>query len=262
MKRLLFSICSILFLAAQLQGQTCDPNTEVTDEQVVDPAPYTEENMMAGISDTACVGQYFEFAVTLSPPDLFPLTGQPISSIQLPLTGAIDNLPAGMEYSCNPPDCIIPSDTVGCFLIFGTPEEEGVFDLIISGQINFTAGGFFPIAFPNELIAPGNYFLNVKAEGSDNCLVATNELEQFVRISNRPNPFSGETIIDVQSDISGDFAFAVTDMLGRNIYSEQVQILEGDNQIRFDGSQLAEGMYLYTISDGNNMIAKTMIVRR
>lgn len=265
MKKLLFFSLAILFFAAQSNAQECTPNTDLTDEDVVDPTPFTDDNPLGGISDTACLNNYFEFSVSLSPTDQFPLTGADIANIQLPLMGAIDNLPTGMQYNCNPPDCIIPSDTVGCILIYGTPTDPadvGVHDLVINGQINFDPAGVFPIAFPNALIAPGNYFLHVKEEGSSNCLVSTNELEQFVRITNRPNPFSGITTIDIQSDISGTFAFAVTNTLGQQIHSQKVQILEGENQINFDGSQLAEGMYIYTISDGQSRIAKTMIISR
>ena len=94
-----------------------------TDEEVVDPFPFTDDNPLGGISDTACINNYFEFSVSLSPTDQFPLTGADIANIQLPLTGAIDGLPTGMQYNCNPPDCIIPSDTVGCILIYGTPTD-------------------------------------------------------------------------------------------------------------------------------------------
>lgn len=266
MKKIIVLICSICFVA-QLQAQDgCMPEQGLTPDQVVVPPPFTEAEPDGGIYDTACINQPFEFTVTINPPEDF--NGATIASLNLNPNGAISNLPTGISYTCNPPNCVFVADTVGCVLLSGTPtnvNQIGAHDLVISGLIVFTSGSVFPISFPNVLIAPGNYFLHVKAEGSDNCwepVSGTNDLENFVSMTSRPNPFSDWTTIEINSDLSGRYQFAVHDILGRSMHEESIQLTEGRNLIDFDGSNLSEGIYVYSISDGKNVLSKRMIVNR
>jgi hypothetical protein len=268
MKRLVLLITAICFFGhLQAQDAPCDPMQGLTPDQVVVPEPFIdpETTPNGGIFDTACINQPFEFVVTLNPPEEF--NGNPIASLTINPEGSISGLPTGLDYVCNPPNCEFAADTVGCILISGTPTDIadiGSNSLLISGFIVFESGSLFPISFPNILIAPGDYFLFVKEEGSENCWVptGTNELVDFVSMTNRPNPFSDWTTIEINSDLVGTYQFTVSDVMGRNLYQQPVDIVEGQNLIEFDGSQLANGIYVYSLSDGRNMISKRMVVNK
>ncbi|MEN0003330.1 MAG: T9SS type A sorting domain-containing protein [Bacteroidota bacterium] len=263
MKRFILLFCAVCLYTA-LSAQ-CDPVADITDTEVVLPSPFTPDNPGSGISDTACINQPFEFVVSLSPPDEF--NGTAIASININPEGGVTGLPDGIDYVCNPPNCVFDADTTGCIVLTGTPtnvDQIGANSLTITGLILFSPSGQFPISFPSPLIAPGEYFLFVKEEGAENCFepVGTNELANFVSMTNRPNPFSAWTTIVVNSDLVGNYQFAVHDVLGRSLEQRVVNITEGENLIEFDGSNLANGIYVYSLSDGKNVISKRMILHK
>ena len=68
---------------------------------------------------------------------------------------------------------------------------------------------------------------------------------------NQPNPFNAWTQVVIKSTVNGNYNFIVTDVFGKQIQQQVVQLFEGENIIPFDGSQLPSGLYLYTITINN-----------
>lgn len=247
-------------------AQDCMPAENLPDTLIgVVPFPFDQElNPMGGINDTACVNEPFEFVFTLVVPSTFTFVGQqlPLNSIDLGAEGAISNLPAGLDYACNPPTCIFQADTTGCVVLYGTVSDTaGVYDLQIAGIVR-TAVADLPLSFPNPAIAPGNYFLHVKGEGE--CAPSsTRDLAALgVVASARPNPTSGFTQIAISSPISGNFDFVVNDLLGQQVHRKRIDVIAGENTFDFDGSNLAAGMYIYTITDGKRQLSDKLIINR
>ncbi len=255
---------------------TCEPDTAgLAEDFLINPLPYVlETNPTGGIDTPAIVGQPFEFVLTFATPAEFDVSGVgsfAVNSIELATEGAITNLPASMDYTCNPPNCIFEKDSIGCVVVFGTPtmEEAGdgstVYDIGVTTLIRTTALNI-PFTFPNALF-PGNYFLCVKATPeTPDCeflLASDNDLsDEVAYMYNRPNPTSGFTEIVIESMESGRFLLTVSDMLGRQLHYQPVDIIAGTNQFNFDASHLAEGMYIYTLSDGRARTSKKMMIRR
>ena len=267
MKRITLFLVTVLF-TFNLQAQSCVPLEGLPDTLIgVVPLPFEpESNPTGGISDTACLNELFEFTFTIVVPEEFdPGTGTPVGviSIDLATEGAVTNIPDAFDYVCDPPNCIFPKDSTGCVLLFGTPEDPedvGVWDLEIAGTVRT---GFLDLnlTFPNPLLFDGNYFLHVKEEGQ--CMVSSvEELATKVRMTNVPNPFSSYTQILVNSDEAGAFDFQVRDLMGKAVHNERVQILEGANTIDFDASNLANGIYIYSISNGTDVVSKKMVLNR
>ncbi|MDX1941507.1 MAG: T9SS type A sorting domain-containing protein [Saprospiraceae bacterium] len=261
MKRILLFII-VIFSIGKNFAQTCTPDRTLPDSVVISPLPYTMTNPTGGINDTACIGEPFEFAVSVNVPAQYnsPLGLLPITSITMATDGAIRKIPVGIDYVCNPPNCVFPKDSVGCILLFGTVNDTaGVYDIAIDFTIQSLIA--FPISFPNPTLFPGNYFLHVKPAGQ--CITSTNDLADLgVSTQVRPNPFSGFTQIIINTPISGNFDFTVTDLLGRKIRRERVNLIVGENTIDFDGSDLAAGVYIYTLSDGERQLSDKMIVQK
>ncbi len=248
---------------------SCEPDPSVPDTVVVSPLPQSPDMPEAGIQDTACANGYFETVLTFNVPETFPTDfGEvPLTSVSISSEGAIANMPASMDYVCNPPNCVFEAMTKGCVLIFGTPTEDelGVYDLEVTAQIVITG---FPtpltLTLPGDLEEEGHYYLTVLPEGSENCFMVGTQ-EEFAakfNLSNRPNPTSGWTQVVVDAEEAGAFDFVVTDIFGRHIHRQRVQILQGENIIDFDGSQLPGGFYLYSISNGREMVARKMAISR
>jgi len=247
----------------QVNGQMCEPDPIYADSMGGPyPMPYDSTTMMGGIPDTACMGVYFEFSITIVIPSTFNFGGFPI-----PVDGfaieSISALPDGISYICNPADCnFTPDDSLACVLLYGTATETGTFDLIINGEVS-AAGNNIPVPFPGP-IAEGNYFLTVKDANQGECIEVGTEnlLANHLEIKNSPNPFAYETNIEINATESSQVTFHVYDLVGKMLHNETVQLLEGKNVIPFDGSELSNGIYIYNFSNESGRISEKMIINR
>lgn len=275
-QRFLLSLLFMVGLGAIQAQVTCEPDTVgLPADFLINPLPYVAEtNPDGGIDTAAIVGQPFEFVLTFKTPPTFDVAGVgsfDVNSIELATEGALGNLPASMDYVCNPPNCVFEKDSIGCVVVFGTPtiEEAGdvstVYDVGVTTLVRTTLVDV-PFTFPNTLF-PGNYFLCVKATAeTPDCeflLAANNDLsDRVASMYNRPNPTSGMTEIVIESMESGRFLLTVSDLLGRQLHYQPINVIAGTNQFDFDASHLAEGMYIYTLSDGRARTSKKMMIRR
>lgn len=272
MKKFILSALNVFCLVGTLAAQqtvTCKPDATIPDTEigVVFPLPYSLANPKGGISDTACLNTAYDFVFTLAVPKQITLNGITlnITSVSLSTAKAFENMPAGLTYTCNPPNCVFNSGEKGCLIISGIPNSAanlGQNDLKISAQVNAFLP--FPVTFPNDQFAAGNYYLYIRPQGSNACLTtSTHELAATkLRLGNIPNPFTGSTQIEVVADIGGEFDFRVNDIMGRLIQRSPVQISQGINRIPFEANDLAPGLYVFTLTDGLNMVSRKMVIGR
>jgi 2',3'-cyclic-nucleotide 2'-phosphodiesterase/3'-nucleotidase/5'-nucleotidase len=78
-----------------------------------------------------------------------------------------------------------------------------------------------------------------------------------------PNPFNPETTISYNLPKDMEVNLTVYNVLGQKI-AELVNTLQvaGDHQVKFDGSGLASGMYLYILQAGENRIVNKFILQK
>lgn len=76
---------------------------------------------------------------------------------------------------------------------------------------------------------------------------------------NSPNPFDGSTTINFTCAVSGTATFVVTDVLGRQVYDTNINATAGSNTFTYS-TDLANGTYFFSLSDGTNTITRTMVV--
>lgn len=265
MKKLL-----LLFFAGVLSfqafGQSCTPDETLPDSVVIAPLPFLPDVEGTGLMDTACVNSYFETVLYFNIPDSIEVfnTQVPLTSVSMAQTGAVIDLPAAYEYSCNPPNCSFQADSSGCIIIYGTGEaaDEGVHDLKVA--VTISAGGFsLDRELPDGILVSGNYYFHVKPEGSENCTIINDVEEVFAdqfSVTNSPNPFFSTTEVSINSKVSGKYQLTIQDMVGKVLQRDELNIVEGLNTFTFDGSQLPAGIYIYTVSDGQNSISNKMLV--
>ena len=274
-KLLLLSLFSLFcFFSTTAQWATCEPDLTYADSTFgVYPPPLNAANPDGGIPITACKDKDFSFALTLKVPqtietDLLTIT---VDSIVVATSGAVTNLPTGMTYSMNPQDGVFtPEDSLACITIWGTPQEEGVFDLKIGltiyGPELILVGGSQFFELPSPLIpdADGNYYLTVAPNDDPDCFESSTEniLASSFSIRNLPNPFSDFTNIEIVADYSEELNFRVFDLIGNEIHRQTLQVHEGINNIEFDGSNLANGIYTYTIEKNGDFVTEKMVINR
>lgn len=250
------------------QETTCEPNQNVPDSVVVAPLPQSADRPGGGITDTACVDEYYKFVFTFNIPASYNYLGNelPLDNVSIATDNGVQNMPASFDYVCNPPNCRFEAETKGCVVLFGTPAQAEIMahDLKVAANVMLTGVPIpLTLTLPDDLEAESHYYLVVKPAGSENCYTMTDTRETFASrfsISNQPNPSSGWTQVQVNAQIGGNFDFVVSDMLGRKLHRERVAILPGDNTIEYNGSHLPDGVYLYSLSNGREMVSRKMII--
>lgn len=249
------------------QGQTCTPDEEQPDSIIVAPLPFTEDNPLQGIADTACANMYYETILQLNLPEMVAVGGNELGLLgaTMETEGAIINLPASMAYVCNPPNCQFSSTENGCIVIYGTPavDEIGQHDLILSTVLNLSIANL-PFDLPDGTLVQGNYFLNVQEEGSPNCFMTAlpEVVENAFDLRIQPNPLRDYAAIFVNLPQADDYTFTVYNTLGNVVKQEQMKLQAGENYFHFDGSNLPVGMFVFTLQNESQAASGRLLIQR
>ena len=264
----LFLGVSALFLSAfsSLNAQ-CTPNPDLPVGTIIDPLPESDLFPDAGIRDTACVNTDFSTVITFVAPDTVtvPILGMiPIDSIIVTEEG-VTGLPAGLSFSCNPGNCVFYPDSVGCLGIDGIPAAgtEGVYDLGISVTV-FSGILSLDYTLPDDNIAPGNYFLNVRSEGDPACDPSSivEGTSAGLSLSLAPNPAASYTELIVQSERARASEVRLYNTTGQLVRSAQWQLIPGNNRFRLETSDLPLGLYTAVLTDGRQGVSTRLLVQR
>lgn len=256
---LLFALLCALSIAAQAPLCVRDSSV-IASGELLAPAPYTPEEPFYNLND-ACIDNPYNQSVTINVPTTFQ--GIPITSVSIATTGAISDLPAGLTYACDPPNCTFPAGTLGCIVLYGTPTSANMapdtFDLGITANVNTPFGGI-PVQFPGTLAPESHYYLALKSSA---CLVGTYDMgEQFTLLKNAPNPFDSQTLITAESLVAGDFQFEVFNLLGLRVHTQTLRLDIGRNEFTFEAGELANGAYFYTLGNRDGKAARQLVIAR
>lgn len=263
MKKVLLFLAVVIIPALSF-AQTCerDSNLLIT-KGLLSPAPWSPDSPFINLKP-ACINEPYNQSVTINVPTTITVSGVtvPITSVSIPTSGGIGNYPAGLTYTCDPPNCVFNASTLGCILLHGTPSAANpapdTVDLALTATV-VTPFGPIPVEFPGNQAAPDDhYYMIVRPTGE--CInSATDPGSPFSSVRSLPNPFSRQTVIEVQSTLTGAFRFEVFDLLGNRLHTETVNLFEGTNQFTYDAGQLASGTYLYTIGNTNGKSVRRMV---
>jgi len=79
---------------------------------------------------------------------------------------------------------------------------------------------------------------------------------------NRPNPFNGNTNIDVRLTQASDVVIEVMNITGQKVMVlNNGRLSAGNHTFQINGSNLSAGVYFYTVHAGNSSVTKKMIVQ-
>lgn len=266
MKKVLLLLFAAQWVATLAMAQTPPPcvrdSNLLTTGQLLSPAAYSPDSPFYNLH-LACIGEEYNQSVTVNVPATYTAgtITVPITNVSIPTTGGIKNYPAGLQYLCDPPNCVFNANTLGCILLFGIPAPIPAPDTVDLGLTATVATPFgpFPVIFPGDA-APGNhYYLIVNPMGE--CMNSTHSDpgSPFSSLGATPNPFSGQTTINASSKQTGSFRFEVFDLLGNRLHTETIQLFEGDNQLIFDAAQLPSGTYFYALGNANGKSVRKMV---
>jgi hypothetical protein len=255
------SILFVLAFAAMSFAQTCARDSSLIQSgALLSPAFWDEATMQYNLAD-ACISHPYNQSVTVNVPLTY--SGFQLLNVSVAATGAVSNLPIGVSYSCDPPNCVFAAGTLGCIRIFGTPTAANVapdtLDLGITTTVNTLIGGI-PLIFPGQLPGNNHYYLALK---DAQCLVGTYDQNPSIGfVKNSPNPFSTETTITVESLVPGEYAFEVFDLVGQRVHTQAIQLDAGVNEFTFDGKNLANGSYFYSLGNRDGRVSRRLVIAR
>ena len=250
---------TLLFLSFTLayvfsSGQ-CIPDPQYT-------APGIYPDTTTGLSD-AIVGQAYSQNITIITPTdtVVDILGQSVSvdidSISLT---TVTGLPNGFTYSCDPPSCGFPGGTIKCAELYSTvnPNQSdiGLYNIVFETTSYASNVPFLGTFTQDDII--DYYFINIV----DNTTFTIDkyDISSFDLRDVFPNPASKNVKIQFISGSTDDIILNVYNLLGEVQESLIIKSVLGINTINLSLSSFKNGLYLYSINNGNQVLTKRMMV--
>jgi hypothetical protein len=252
MKKLLLLLAFVF--AVNFANAQCIPDPQFTAAGI-----YPDTTI--GLAD-AYVGQSYSQDITvITPTDtVVEVLGQMLSvtidSIKLT---SVSGLPIGFLYSCNPPSCGFPGGTSKCAELYSTinpsASDIGVYDIIFETTSYASNVPFLGTITQDDII--DYYYIEISP--------ATSTINQFDNTTFElkeayPNPAINETKVQFISGNSENIVFKIYNLLGEEIESQLIFSSIGVNTINLNFSSYSEGIYLYSINNGYQLLTKRLVV--
>lgn len=189
-------------------------------------------------------------------------------------TGTVNyGLPSGLNFGSSTPIVAngtinaapsfkFPGNANNCASIYGTPTAAGVYTLHLKVDAYATPA---ITSCPNSPVITGGS--NVSTQNLNYYIIKINAAtglkeigKNSFNLENVPNPFANKTAIRFFMVEEGQAKLEVHNMLGKLIYNTNISVQPGDNEFVFNGDNLSNGMYFYTIKYKNFSETKRMIL--
>jgi len=250
MKKILLAFTlAFAFIGAQAQ---CTPDPQFN---IVGIYPDTATGLSSAI-----VGQpYGEVITIISPTDtsaVFFGLSIPVTVQTIELT-SVTGLPPSFSYDCANSICTFLGGSTSCAVLSSpspTFAEIGYHQIIMNTTTTVDAGSF-GIQTQDDII--DYYYINVT-----NATSVINKFNDFTFELKDifPNPVNNNAKIQFISGNSVDVVFTVFNYLGEIIEERNIAATRGVNDIEIAANNYDNGMYLYSINNGIQIVSKRMIV--
>ncbi len=81
-------------------------------------------------------------------------------------------------------------------------------------------------------------------------------------ISMFPNPCSGRLNVDIESTNSGQLVMSISNIIGETVFSKNLQLRTGKNNLQFNLDHLVSGIYLVKFEGADKTITKKLVIDR
>jgi hypothetical protein len=243
-----FLLLNIFFLSALVAQSQCEPMTDFGDEEF-GVAPDTIQNFVPGELSVLYVQQ-----VDVKVPSDGGFADLPFITVDSVSLAGIFGLPDGLSYECasqTPAPCTFIGGTLGCAVISGVPEEEGVFDLQVILSVHTTGLGSIDFPFEGYRIVIGDVLSNDDVTGS-----------AFALLPNTPNPANDFTSIQFSAPASGEAMMTVYDLVGKLVVQKQIRAVPGTNKIKLNTTDFHQGLYIVRLEAFGQSVSQRLVVSR
>ncbi len=255
MKKILLAVILILSLGIKSWGQ-CTPTWPTGGGHGIIPDSATNlPHAIEGMPYNANI-QFF------TPLDTMYLGTIPVTIDNVTITGVtglsvIPNI-SPFTYVPNPATGVFPGGSLGCISLTGTPSigSVGTYFLTVAVTANaHITGSSQALTQPYTI---GYYKIVV----DQNTSVPSISTSKFDLSQNFPNPFNYKTNISFNMPAKGYAALKVFDLIGNVLFEKYIDAKVGINTINYDASELAEGVYFYSISTSSGNLTRRLIIDR
>lgn len=140
----------------------------------------------------------------------------------------------------------------------GVDASPVTLDATVSGG-TFSGTGVFFNAFNPSVAGPGMHEITYMTIDENGCALSTSEsilvfnaTFNFVNYSlGTITPRSGEIVIETNAEILGGYVVVLSDMLGRTLVSEQIEIQETKQRHSIHTNELKNGIYVLSLQKDN-----------
>lgn len=232
MKKIILNL-SLLGFVVNGYAQSC-----VRDNTITEPGTYPSQLPVGN------AGQYYEETVQFNIPadTSVDFQGNTVTAIIDSIKVlAVNGLPAGLTYGCNPVSCGLPGGQTSCGVVFGTidPGESGTYPFVIPVRIYARINGAFPYQQPDTIFSLS---MDVNAFTGEKRIIQ----DQLIAY---PNPAGNELFIALPfSALSAELK--VFDSQGKNI---ELPVDKELNRMTLNTRSLAPGMYFGEVNDGKKV---------
>ena len=252
MKKILLTLTlAFTFIGANAQ---CTPDPQYTLAGIY---PDSSVGMPA-----ALVGQaYSEVITIITPIDTNVIfSGFPINVDIIDITlDSVNGLPANFTYDCMPSTCVFLGGTTTCAVLSSTISptvaDIGSYQIFMYTTTKVDAGAF-GIQTQNDII--DYYYIEVSNVTSDKFAQFNDFTFELKDIF--PNPVNSNSKIQFISGNSTNVIFTVFNYLGEKIEERNIVANRGINDIFINTNNYPNGMYLYSINNGETIISKRMVI--
>ena len=250
MKKILLTLTlAFAFIGAEAQ---CTPDPQFTIAGIY-------PDSATGLPN-AIVGQPFNEVITI----VTPLdTSTELAGITIPITIQtielinVTGLPLSFSYDCEGGNCTFAGGATSCAVLSSlspNASEVGLHQIFMYTTTTADAG-WAGIQIQNDTI--DYYYINVT-----NATSVVNKFNDFTFELKDvfPNPVNSNSKIQFISGNSADVVFTVFNYLGEIIEERNIAATRGVNDIEIAANNYDNGMYLYSINNGIQIVSKRMIV--
>lgn len=239
------AICAS-FTLSEVAGQ-CEPDT-ANCKDIGNPGQICPRNLPDGTVNAA-----YDESITVLAPPTFEYQGNLIDVAYI-IVDSVLNLPPGIDYWANA-ELFYP-DSAYCIQVYGTPEEEGEFQLSIyvTPFINYLG----TVIQGEQLVDDTSVVMTV--HGPSN--IDPFKLDDFKVLPIFPNPFNEVAQIGFYTPFDDRITLRVYNILGEQMHDETQGSPPGEHYFQFDGSELLPGTYFYRITNRSQFYTGKFIKSR
>lgn len=249
MEKLIHKTVAVLLMSLTVTGLSaqCEPDT-VNCADTGDPGQICPSDLPEATLDMA-----YDESITVLAPSSFNVFGSDVDVAYI-VVDSVLNLPPGISYWASA-DAFYP-DTAYCIQLFGTPAQDGKFDLKIhvTPYVNYLN----TIVQGPQVVDSTSVSLNVQEPTGIDPLRSNG----FQVLPTVPNPFSDVVRVGFYSARADQVNLKVYNILGELIHEETQWAPPGEYRFGFDGSSLLSGTYFYQITNSRQLFTGKIIKSR